>query len=148
MLKDATGALICMRKSSRRSAFGTVTRTTKAAGTCPGTAADRKSRPPHTRDSDVGKGRLQSALTAEPGSMLEPSRHPLIDVFKLAFPRRGKQWTNNPKLWFAVYFSPWGNIMCSKTKALGKPSAVLRETNERQEPPTKVESVELTITLF
>lgn len=38
--------------------------------------------------------------------------------------------------------------MCSKTKALGKPSAVLRETNERQELPTKVESVELTITLF
>lgn len=41
-------------------------------------------------------------LTAEPGSVLElgsvlePSRHTLIAVSKLAFPRRGRQGTNNP----------------------------------------------------
>lgn len=95
MLKGPMGALTCTRKSSRRSAFGTVTRTAKAPGTHPGAAADRKSRPPHRWGSDVGKGRPQCALTAEPGSVLEPSRHPPIAAFKLAFPRRRKQGTNN-----------------------------------------------------
>ena len=55
MLKGATGAIICTRKS-RTSAFGTVARTEKAPGTRPGAAADRKSRPPHTRGSNAGKG--------------------------------------------------------------------------------------------
>lgn len=96
LLKGAMGALFYTRKSSRRSAFGTVTRTAKAPGTRPGAAADRKLRPPHTQGRDAGKGQPQSALTAEPGSVLEPSRHPLIAGFKLAFPRRGRQGTNNP----------------------------------------------------
>lgn len=54
VLKGTMGALICTRKSSRKSALGTGTKTTKVPGTWPGTAADRRLRPPCTWGSDTG----------------------------------------------------------------------------------------------
>lgn len=48
MSNGAVGALICMRKSSRRPAFGTVTRAAKAPGTHQGFSRQKTEATPYT----------------------------------------------------------------------------------------------------